>query len=1062
METAHADFLSMQIQDQNTFMKTAASVYFGFILIAISVFSHAGNLAATPLTNQAACTSQKDTADQLQLQLEQSRVTLANIKAFIAGSSLGDTPAASLFIVDLTDDQAIERRVESLRTQLDSDIPAPSISSMLKCAETYPQLAQSALDLAKLKVSIARVRLDFLSLPKDRRNALLNAQQTLLSHAKNANALAREQRVAEKQRSAASQSVETAELRARSAETADLREIASQRALLEKVREEIASLKIEYSTDLQARANFYHNTVALLPNLAGSLTQANTPKNILQAYLETAEIWRSLVDQVFTRITDPQHYAPIPDLPAMPNLLIGRLGNNETTKAYKTAYLAAQNELNQLHLLHQEGFAKERNNVFRLLLETSKLRSELLKENVALGNIQVTSLTQTYLMDLYRELRISPYRLYAFVTTKLIDFREKSNSGIEGLLDIMRQLLMLAFFIAIPFMVYHVVRWAAARLEELRRQMLREQIKLPESRQRNARITTIVIQRFNLYLPWLVMLLGIWLAESLIKDTVFAEAAALLPYLTYFIWFRIFVIFVSGILGVIAYTGTLQGLTARRKRLQHTAKSVGAFFFISLALLHATQDVVGEALVYRIVSDGMFYIGLIILAIVARQWRPEIISASNRVLPVWAVVRLEQYCSGWLSWLMCLPAMILVMIGLMMAQVNGWAGQTDMFKRIGAELFRRRIESAIPDKAAKTESSDRQPPEEYLQWFDLGAPTDESLLIKPSSGVVANITRILDTWRHSSGGEHSLAIVGDKGSGKSSLLRVLENNCTYCHIIKITVPPKLITRDAVLAFFAEQLQQDMSHGADSLLALDKAHDATLILVDEAHNMFLGAIDGFDGYRTFMELVNASTSNLFWCATFNQRSWDYLRGVFVSNQYFRNMLTIPPLSDADIQNLILTRHQRTNFTLSYDVIIRATQSPEEFGGMAHIETQFFRLLWGQSNGNPRAAIVLWTSALHTHGNKRLRVGIPLFKTIRGAEQAGDNALFVYATIIRHENLTEQEIVASTDIPTGEVKDAIRIGIDIGAIVQGSDQRYRVSPTAQFAMINLLMGKNFLYE
>lgn len=1044
-------------------IKTSAIACAGSVLLATCLsLAHAGDVIAPPAVDQPLCASLEETGKQLQQRIEQSRATLDGLATFISGKSLGGIPAVSLFTVDLADDAAVERRVDSLNKQLKANAPGPAVAALLACTLAYSQHAQLARDLAELQTHIARSRLDFLSLPKERRDALINAQASMLLHAGKASTFDRDRANAEEHQTAASRSLETAEEKSRTAPTADLRELAANRAVLEKTREELAGIKIKFSTDLQVRANAYKATAERLSSLAGSITQASAPEKILQAYEETASIWRSQVDRTFERIADPQRYEPIPDLPVAPEALLARAGADESARLYRAAYAAARTEQEELVKLRQERYADERNSVFRLLLAASKLRSELLKENVAIGHTQVTDLSIAYFADLYREVRIVPYRLYAFVTTKLLDFREKARGGFEGLFDIAGQLLIFALFLSIPFMVYRAMRWTTGKLESLRHKMIREQIGLPEAQQRSARITTIVIQRITAYLPWIVMLLGIWLADRLVADTVFAEISTALPYLGYYLWFRIFVIFVSGILGIIAYTGTMQGLSIRRKRLQHMAQRVGAFFFVAFALLHATQDVVGEALVYQLVVAIMIYLGLIICAVAARSWREEIISTSKRVLPSWAASYLKQYCSGWLSWIVCLPAMILVITGMLVVQFSNWASRTDTLKRVGAELFRRRIESATPDKASKIEAGKQRLPDEYLDWFDLGAPADATLLIEPTSGIMADVPQVIEAWKHATGGEHSLAIIGDKGSGKSSLLRVIKSNCKNCRIIKITVPPKLVTRNAVLTFFSEYMRHDLSRGADALTAVDGTFEKTLVLVDEAHNLFLGTIDGFDGYRAFMELVNAGTSNLFWCATFNRRSWDYLCGVFGSSQYFRNVLTLPPMTDADIQNLILTRHRRTGFTLSYDAIIRATQSLEDFGGLSHIETQFFRLLWGQSKGNPRAAIVLWTSALQAAGNKRLKVGIPHYKPIRGLENVGDDALFVYATIIRHENLTAEETVATANLSPGVVHDAIRIGIDTQAIVMDADRRYRVSPTAQFALIQLLMGKNFIHE
>ncbi|MEO8419068.1 MAG: hypothetical protein ABI475_10120, partial [Methylophilaceae bacterium] len=96
-------------------------------------------------------------------------------------------------------------------------------AGLLACAGSYPQFAQLANDLAALKMRIARTRLDFLSLPKDKRDTLVNTQQFLLNHVEAASELAREQLAAEQQQGMASQSVENSEIQARSADTADLR-----------------------------------------------------------------------------------------------------------------------------------------------------------------------------------------------------------------------------------------------------------------------------------------------------------------------------------------------------------------------------------------------------------------------------------------------------------------------------------------------------------------------------------------------------------------------------------------------------------------------------------------------------------------------------------------------------------------------------------------------------------------------------------------------------------------------------------------------------------------------
>ncbi len=70
--------------------------------------------------------------------------------------------------------------------------------------------------------------------------------------------------------------------------------------------------------------------------------------------------------------------------------------------------------------------------------------------------------------------------------------------------------------------------------------------------------------------------------------------------------------------------------------------------------------------------------------------------------------------------------------------------------------------------------------------------------------------------------------------------------------------------------------------------------------------------------------------------------------------------------------------------------------------------------------------------------------------------------MYSAIIRHENLSTEEIVTTTNLPEGIVRHALRIGMENNAIVRSADGRYRVTPEAQFFLSQLLERKNFLYE
>lgn len=1017
-----------------------------------------GQVATDVRTADTACAPKAELAAKLDQRLSQLTDTRDRLRLFAAGQDLSGVPPAALFTVDLSDQDAVQRRVKALAAAAGTT-PSAETAELARCAGGDPDLQAQIDRLGQLGREIDRLRLAFLSLPRERRDAVVSAQKMLQQHTESIAQLEAERATAQQQQQEALRSIEAAEEQAKTAASADRRELATQRALLEKTLEELAAAKVQLTTGLQERTLSYQKTAESLSLLAGALARQQTPERLAIAYEEVAAVWRDLVDKIFERIADPRRYEPLPRLPTLPGALLARLGADEEAAQYQQTYRLAQERYDALKQLRAQRFERERESLYRLLLQAGRLRSALLQQSVAHGDRRPLQLSEQYFADVVREIRIVPYHALALFYAKALDLRQKADSGLAGWVAIANQVVLFAAVAAVPFLVFYALRRFADRLNRIRRELVRNQ-----GQRRHARTLAIWIRRLTPYVPWAAMLLGVWLVGRMLARTAFAEAAAILPYVAYYLWYRVFLNLISSAVGLVAYSDTLQAAAAKTGRIHSSARRIVLFFVVALAILHAAEDVVGKALVYRLVFDFMLYAGAIVCFAAAREWRREIAAAAKLRLPGAVADRLDRRCSGLLAWLVCLPTLLLVIAGIAVSQFRAWAGEYDFFKRLGAELFRRRIAGASDQDKAKAGAREQAPrvPKDYLDWFDLDAPTDPALLVEPDNGVMEDIRAAVDAWLQDGAGEHALALYGDKGSGKSSLLRVVEKEWDFCRILRVVVPPRLYGRDDVLRFFAEQLGIDLLQGVEPLLQADAELEKTLVLVDEAHNLFLATPGGFDGYRAFMDLVNAPSRNLFWCVAFNRRSWNYLAGVFAGGESFHNAIEVPPLSDETIERLILARHQRTSYDLAYDAIIRATQVSDEVGAANRVEAQFFRLLWGQSRGNPRAAIVLWTGALTALPSGRLKVGVPRFQPVKSLEHLGDDAWFVYAAVLRHENLSADEAVVATHLRAPVVRDALRNGVESHAIARGADGRYRVTPEAQTYLTQLLLGKNFIHE
>ena len=247
-----------------------------------------------------------------------------------------------------------------------------------------------------------------------------------------------------------------------------------------------------------------------------------------------------------------------------------------------------------------------------------------------------------------------------------------------------------------------------------------------------------------------------------------------------------------------------------------------------------------------------------------------------------------------------------------------------------------------------------------------------------------------------------------------------------------------------------------------MLQIDrKIENKTVVVIDEAQNLFLSKTGGFEAYYYFTELVNVNVDNIFWVLSFNKYSWLYLDRAFGRTQFFRNVFELRGWSDVNIKELIMKRHSTSEFKLSYDLLISATRSQDEMDKYATIEAKFFKLLWELSRGNPRAALSLWITALSMKNKSTFNVNIPKEPEITGIDQLSDDLLFVLAFVLKHENLSANELEKSTNLPKGIVRNAIKVSLERNYLYRDKRGRFMIDINQQHPLIKYLRVKNFVY-
>lgn len=1023
-------------------------------LLLLAVLLMASDAGANPESQGLSCPSADEVRFELAIRKDKLIKLKTGLEAFITGKRSADIPLNALFMTDLTDADAVAHRLEEVQQET-SRIKDASKSQdpFLDCALSMDGLRASAEEILALQLAVAGLRLQFLTLPPEKRAVILNPQMEATAQANIVTQLQEEHRSAIEEQKQAVKSLEREEKQVLAGGDGAAGDLIAERAELERTRSELTALQLKWVSELEQQTTFYQETSEKLAEIAKFLLQPESSKRLKTEYEKSVTIWRTLVDNT-NKVVTSRHALAIPDLPEYPEKLLNKIGDTQEARQYADAY--AEIKAFRQSLQDKIG-ARLQESVdlhYRVLLQSGEIRSQLLNLLLERGDHSPLALSPDLFQDIRREFKIVPHRWTATFYLKMLDVRRRLSQGWEGLAETAANFTALIVFLTIPWLIWVGTQHLSTKLNHLRIKLVRQSRTHP-----SASNLALAIQKIMPYSRWLVMLLTVYIAQKLLVLTVFAELALLLPYIRYYIYYRLFRQAMQCDFLWVNQLIRASKLWNLRRQVDIATKTLGLSAFLIFSFLTAIESLIRRGLIYHLATRAMFDLGLLFAMGFAYQWRGVIGAGLARLIPGALGGYVAKLCNSRWGLIFSIPAFFVLILLLLVRQLGNWGSHFEVTKRIAAEVFRYQLESTI-DKAGSAEFTPL--PLEYRKFFPLAGIATPEQLVTPAIAGLNEIYTLLKDWSQETSLVHSLAVVGHKGTGKTCLLDYLERNTPTEHIIRTAVSAKLTSRNQVLEFFGDILNVPLTENAYVLRETVSVRPKTLVVVDDAHNLFLSARGGFEGYNTLLELISHSSHKLFWCLGFNHHAWSYLNSVYARHQYIGSVLRLTPWPEQAIQDLILSMHASTAFRLSYDDIIQAAGSQSNSEHITYIENRFFSLLRQQSRGNPRLAIYLWLSSLRLVGDKSLRVGLPEEPETVELSNLTEDALFVFAGIARHENLTLSQVVAVTQLPEGVVRHVLDMGVRLKLLDCNENRIYRLAVLYQYPLINYLQAKQCLYE
>ncbi|HSG68031.1 MAG TPA: hypothetical protein VK994_04940, partial [Bacteroidales bacterium] len=212
----------------------------------------------------------------------------------------------------------------------------------------------------------------------------------------------------------------------------------------------------------------------------------------------------------------------------------------------------------------------------------------------------------------------------------------------------------------------------------------------------------------------------------------------------------------------------------------------------------------------------------------------------------------------------------------------------------------------------------------------------------------------------------SVAIVGEKGSGRTSLINIAQSSILkQVKLKRINMPKGVRDEKGLVALFAEVVpDQNPSNIEELEQALANLPIPVALVVENLQNLFIRTIGGFDIIERFLLLISRTPEKVFWAVSCGKYLWNYLERVISINRYFYDVIMLSDLDIDTSREIILKRHRLSGYELEFlpgeeELADRKYKKlNDKKAQQDYLSAIYFKQLNELSRGNISTALLLW--------------------------------------------------------------------------------------------------------
>ncbi len=353
----------------------------------------------------------------------------------------------------------------------------------------------------------------------------------------------------------------------------------------------------------------------------------------------------------------------------------------------------------------------------------------------------------------------------------------------------------------------------------------------------------------------------------------------------------------------------------------------------------------------------------------------------------------------------------------------------------------------------------------YRRLFDFHREVEANFVIQNPMHF-ENCRKALELWK--GGFPASVSLIGEKGSGKSTLIRFLnEEILLQKKKYELTFLKTNWKSESILSSISKALQLPETNSLEELVVfIKKKKKGSIVVIENLQNCFVRNMNGYDSIKTLLYIISETKKEVFWVVSCSRYAWNFLDVVFKVGEFFSHSITTDKLNAEEIESLILKRQKASGYQLHF-IPDASTQKSRAYkknldndeASQEYLKDKYFNKLTNLAEGNATVAMILWIRSIKEFNDSHFIIESLDIINMASLDGLDSLSLFALSAFIMHDLLAPNELAMVLNDSESNCEMIISRLVSRGLLVK-SGEHYELNDLIYRQVVRILRNRNIL--